>query len=170
MDHGELLTRLTVWMAVINYAIAVAITLRANGNIRALAVARWPWTLGCAFFLAHVVCAFSFYHHWSHLAATAATARQTEEVVGLHWGGGLYFNYLFALMWCADVVWSWLAFSKFRQRPVWMSRVVHAFLFFIVLNGTVVFANGAGRWLGVILCSSVILLWVTQPGRSSRSG
>lgn len=167
MDHGELLTRLTVWLAVIGYAIGAAIMLRANGDMPSLAAARWSWTLGCTLFIAHVVCAFSFYHHWSHSAAIAATARQTEEVAGFHWGGGLYFNYLFALVWCVDVVWSWLGFSNRRERPLWMTRVLHGFLFFMVFNGTVVFAHGPTRTLGVILCSSVILLWVRQPGRLS---
>ena len=32
-------------------------------------------------------------HDWSHAAALEHTANQTQDVVGVHWGGGLYFNY-----------------------------------------------------------------------------
>ena len=72
--------------------------------------------LGCAFFVAHVVCAFSFYHHWSHAAAYLETARQTGEMTGFRWGGGIFLNYLIAAAWAADVLWWWLAPENFARR------------------------------------------------------
>ena len=33
------------------------------------------------------------------------SARQTAEVFGLDWGGGLYVNYAFTAAWVADVAW-----------------------------------------------------------------
>jgi len=74
----------------------------------------WPaeralWTLGCGVFLVHVLCAFAFAYRWSLAYAYEQTAMQTEAVVGLRFGGGVYFNYAFTLLWIADVAWAWLA-------------------------------------------------------------
>src|SRR5687768_15263236 len=56
-------------------------------------VSRWLWTIACLALLAHVTCAFAFYHQWSHAAAYRHTAEQTAAMTGMNWGGGLYFNY-----------------------------------------------------------------------------
>src|SRR4051812_41967809 len=105
MTAGELATKLTVWLALAAYAVATAILVRSPASPRA----RGLWTLGCGFYLAHVLCAFGFFHHWSHGAAYQATARQTRELVGWEWGGGLFVNYLFTAIWVADVLWWWFA-------------------------------------------------------------
>src|SRR5438552_1815233 len=118
---GELLTRLSIWLALCAYAITVGTLLLARRTSRTLVCTRWMWTFGCAFFLAHVVCAFSYYHDWSHAAAYRETARQTAEMTGLRWGGGIFLNYLFAVAWLADVLWWWLAPGSFAQRPRWLS-------------------------------------------------
>ena len=60
---------------------------------------RVTWTFGFLLFVAHVVAAFHFHHHWSHRAALAETACQTRDLLGLEFGVGLYFNYLFLLVW-----------------------------------------------------------------------
>jgi len=99
MDLGDLLTRWTVRLAVALYLVSLLLRLRAGGRHARLAAARLSWTGGCFAFLAHVAAAFHFAHHWSHGAALAATAERTAEVVGWHWGGGLYANYAFALVW-----------------------------------------------------------------------
>ena len=57
------------------------------------------WTAGWLVYLLHVVAAFQFVHHWSHAEAAAATARRTSEVVGFSTPAGIYFNYLFTLVW-----------------------------------------------------------------------
>ena len=62
------------------------------------------WTLGLIFFLLHFVSSMSFAHDWSHENAVTHTAEQTEAMTGWNWGGGIYFNYLFALIWLFDVV------------------------------------------------------------------
>jgi hypothetical protein len=80
--------------------------------------ARLAWTLACAFYLMHVAAAFQFHHHWSHLAAYRETAQQTAEVFGLNWGGGLYFNYAFTIVWIADALWWWrIGLDGYRAPP-----------------------------------------------------
>jgi hypothetical protein len=107
MDSGELLTRWTVRVALAFYVIALAVRLLARGQPAWLAVARLAWTAGYVMFLLHVAFAFEFYHHWSHDAAYQDTARQTEEVIGVAWGGGVYANYVFVVVWGFDALWWW---------------------------------------------------------------
>jgi hypothetical protein len=159
MDEGELLTRWTVRLAVVLYAAALALRIAARarraarrepaGGCIGLRAARLVWTGGFAAYLVHVACAFHFYHGWSHRAAYEATARQSAEVVGLAWGGGLYANYAFTLVWGADVAWWWAAPAHYRQRPRIVEWAVQAFLAFIVVNATVVFGFGTIRWIGL---------------------
>src|SRR5437016_5284995 len=108
MNRGEWLTKGTIWLALCFYGMGAA-GLLASGHPARLNRARWTWTFACTLFLAHVICAFSYYHAWSHAAAYRETARQTAELTGWQWGGGLYLNYLVALVWLADVLWWWLA-------------------------------------------------------------
>src|SRR5438093_12395347 len=91
MDTGEWLTRGTVWLALSLY-VAGEIVKTARRPCESGAVGRWLNSVGCTAFLAHVASAFQFYHDWSHSAAYADTARQTEELFGWNWGGGIYFK------------------------------------------------------------------------------
>jgi hypothetical protein len=168
MDRGELLTRLTIWLALCAYAIGAGTLLLARGRSRWLAGARLAWTLGCAFFLAHVASAFTYYHHWSHAAAYQETALRTGELTGVPWGGGIYLNYLFALAWLADVGWWWLAPASFAKRSSRLTAIWQGFFFFMVFNGTVVFGDGPVRWLGVVICGSLNILWLRQ--RKEKTG
>jgi len=110
-------------------------------------------------FLAHVLCAFGYYHHWSHAAAYHETALQTAALTGWHWGGGLYFNYVFSVAWPADVLWWWLGPASFDRRSRCLNALWHGFFFFMVFNGAIVFGHGPVRWLGVFLCGSLAILW-----------
>ena len=67
METGEWLTRSTVWVALALY-VASEILKTAGGGAGSGLTARWLHSLGCAAFLAHVVCAFHFYHRWSPLS------------------------------------------------------------------------------------------------------
>ncbi|HWZ31462.1 MAG TPA: hypothetical protein VNX18_09030 [Bryobacteraceae bacterium] len=122
------------------------------------AAARISWTLACAFYLAHVAAAFQFQHHWSHQAAYLETARQTADVFGVNWGGGLYFNYVFTVVWIADVWWLW----RNGARPPWMTVAIHTFFGFMFFNATVVFGSGFMRWFGV---ASMLVLAVIAASR-----
>jgi len=165
MKPGEFLTRLTVWVALIAYALGAGTLLKAGGREAPMARARVFWTIGCVFFLAHVASAFEFHHHWSHGDAYRETARQTGDLTGVNWGGGLYLNYLFAVAWLADVLWWWLASRTFARRPVWLNTTWHAFFAFMVFNGTVVFGRGPVRWLGFTIF--ILLSWFWWHRRTS---
>lgn len=159
MTRGEFLTRLTIWLALIAYALGAGLLVRARRRPGEWSRARLAWTIGCAFFLAHVGCAFGYFHHWSHAAALDDTAHQTAEMTGWHWGGGLYLNYLFVAAWLADVLWWWLAPARFAARPPRLNWLWHGFFLFMVFNGTVVFGKGPVRWLGALICGNLVALW-----------
>ncbi len=165
MDPGEWLTRGTVWLALSLYvASEMAAARRVGESFRA---ARCVNTAGCAAFLAHVVCAFHFYHHWSHAAAYTDTARQTAEFSGWNWGGGVYINYLFALVWLGEVVWSWANPNGYHRRSNCMTRTVRGFFLFMIFNGAVVFVHNAARWFGLILCVTLAICWWARRKRNA---
>jgi hypothetical protein len=107
------------------------------------------WSLGFLLFVAHVVAAFHFHHHWSHRAALAETARQTRDLIGLEFGAGLYFNYLFMLIWAVDLICIWCAKPEFIQRNRWLRLTWIAYLIFIAFNGVAVFKGGWMRAGGI---------------------
>lgn len=155
MHTGDLLTKLTAWLALAAYAVGTGFLVRSPASPRA----RLVWTLGCGFYLAHVVCAFGFFHHWSHAAAYDETARQTRELIGWNWGGGIFVNYLFTLVWLADVLWWWLTPAGHLRRSHTATALIHGFFFFMVFNGTVVFGHDPVQWYGALVCAVVAGLW-----------
>jgi hypothetical protein len=153
MQTGELLTRWTVRVAMALYVTSLATRLYFPKG------SRLAWTAGCLAYLLHIACAFEFYHHWSHAEAYAFTARQTATAVGWDWGGGLYVNYAFTLVWLADVGWWWISVESYRARSRWIGWAVQGFMGFIAFNATVVFAAGFSRWFGIGAC---VLLGTTS--------
>lgn len=122
-------------------------------------LARTIWTAGIALALVHVLLAFEFVYGWDHGAAIAATTRQTSEVMDVNFRGGIFVNYAFLLIWFADVCWWWLSPESHasRSRRLEFGRLaLFAFMFF---NGAIVFASGAGRWIGI---ASLVLVLVTS--------
>lgn len=105
------------------------------------------WTAGWLLLCLHMLLAFHVAHDWSLDAALVHTAKRTEEVVGLHWAGGLYINFAFALLWGADVVILWRSRATKRQAPLSYRVVAQALLAFIVLNATAVFGPPAWWWI-----------------------
>lgn len=161
MGGGEVLTKLTIWIAVAGYFAGAICYALSRGRPAWDARARLLWTAACAALLAHFACAFHFHHAWSHAAAYRDTARQTAELFGLDWGGGLYVNYALAALWVADAGWWWAGgLGAYRRRPWPLVAAWHAFLLFIVFNGTVVFAAGFVRWAGLLSCAALIFVWL----------
>ena len=112
---------------------------------------RPAWTLGCALSLAHVVAAFQTTYHWSHEAAVRETARQTQALFGLNWGGGVWFNYVFTLIWTADALW-WNVSPQTRdKRPRWLNTAIHSYLAWMFVNGAIIFPQGPTRWVSLAL-------------------
>jgi hypothetical protein len=155
---GEAFTVWSVRAATLLYIAALALRLAATGS-RGQRTARLAWTTGCLLYLAHVYGAFEYFHGWSHAAAYAETARQTAELLGLEWGGGLFLNYAFTIVWAADVTWWWYGPEHYEKRPRWITAAIQTFLAFMFFNGVVVFASGLSRWLGAIATPALIFLW-----------
>ena len=158
MDTDEWVTRGTVWLALSLY-VAGEIVKAARRGDESFRAARWLNSIGCAAFLAHVAAAFHYYHHWSHAAAYADTARQTAAFAGWNWGGGLYVNYAFAFVWLGEVVWSWVGQNSYHERPNWVTCTVRGFFLFMMFNGAVVFVHNSARWFGLILCVTMVACW-----------
>lgn len=168
MDWGELLTRITIWLAIGGYAVGVAASVLFRASRRWQERARWAWTIGWASLAAHTICALHFYHAWSQTAAYQETARQTADVTGWEWGGGLFINYAFLAAWAADVVWWWRGLDLYRQRHWLLTAVWQGIFVFMIFNATVVFKTGVVRWLGVALCGGLFFIWCYAARRRRR--
>ena len=167
MDHGEFLTRATIWTTIVAYAVGSILFARSQGRMRWDSAVRVTWTIAVLFLIAHFICAYQFFHHWSQASALRDTARQTEEVIGLNWSGGLFINYAFLVLWIADVAWWWLGgLTSYRARPWQVIAVWHGFIIFILFNAMIVFKQGAVRWVGLVICVVLLLSWA----RIARQG
>jgi hypothetical protein len=170
MSGGELLTKVTIWVSLTAYALGALAFGFSRNRYKWDSIARLALTAGCVALLAHVACAFHFYHGWSHESAYRETARQTAEVFGVDWGGGLYINYAFIIGWILNVVSWWRGLDLYRSLPVSLLIGWQVFMLFIFFNATVIFGKGALRWIGLGVCLAVCFVWrlnaeVTSQGR-----
>ena len=166
----ELLTRGTIWFSIAAYAIGSGVFAFSRNRSQWLHATRAAWTAACISLIAHFICAFHFYHDWSHVLAYRDTARQTHEVVGLNWGGGLFINYLVLVVWTVDIGWWWLGgINSYRERK-WLWVIVwHAFFIFIIFNSTVVFKDGIVRWVGLAMSLFLVISWILISRQTSES-
>jgi hypothetical protein len=148
------------------WTIWVALALFAAGEIgRPARAAWWAWALGVALTIVHIVLAMAMVHGWSHAAAVAATARATDAVFGLDWGGGVFVNYLFVAVWAGETAWWRADPGGHARRPSWMRWTLRLFYLVILVNAAVIFAAGWRRWLGAAL---VVLLGATWAASNPR--
>ena len=157
MPGGKILTLWMIRAAAALYVISVIGWLRGVDRM-----ARLAWTAACLLYLAHAGFAFHFYHGWSHSAAYQETSRRTAQLLGAGWGGGLYVNYVFTVVWVVDAIWWWQGLDIYRRRPRWIQTSIHTFFAFMFFNATVVFGIGPVRWLGVVAAATLGLLWWKQ--------
>lgn len=156
MHTGEFLTRATIWLG-LSLALIVAIQ-RLTNHVSLFT--RWLWAIAAFATLLHVLFAFGTFHGWSHADAYADTARQTADVTGWNWGGGIWFNYLFVALWAGDAV-CWLRTQESdSQRNRSLRRCWDGFFVLMAFNATVVFGHGWIRWVGA--ASFIVLggLWL----------
>jgi hypothetical protein len=131
--------------------------------------ARLLWSLGALFALAHVAAAFHLVHGWSHASAEADTARQTQEALGFAFGAGVYVNYLFLSVWTADAAWWCLSPVTFRRRPAALDAGIRLFIFFIFVNGAIVFPPGPVRIVGTLVVIALGAAWYfRRTGQKTR--
>jgi hypothetical protein len=164
-DPGDALTRNTIRLSLAWYFAALLLMLRLSpADWRGAAplgrLARWCWTWGAVCFVVHLAMAFQYFHHWSH----AHAFDHTRQVSGV--GEGLYFSYLFTLVWLADAAWWWLAPAAYAARSAWIDRLLHSFMLFIVFNGTIVYESGPISWAGALAFAVLAAAWAIRLDRS----
>lgn len=156
----------TVRVSVALYAIAVwryLFVVRHQPSAGVDSTYRLAWSLSWLMCLIHIVCAYHFQHHWDQAAALKHTAELTERVVGLHWSGGLYVNYVFITMWGIDVGRNLIRTSRVS------SVFIHSVAAFMMFNATVVF--GPSWWWIPFALLVFVLVWETRsraPKRASQ--
>lgn len=165
MSSADLSIRLSVWLALVAWAVGEIVLARG----RTVRLARRAFSFGALALLAHLALAFHFHHGWSHAAAVAETARQTAAKFGVNWGGGVWFNYALASWWLLDAAWSWRALEDWAA-PSWPRFSRRAFFLFMWFNGAVVFPTGPVRWVSLLLCVGVLLAWLGEFRRSRLAG
>src|SRR6185436_10539670 len=151
MSPGPLITRATIWLALLCYLTATALQIKPSP--RPASLARFIWMTGCAFFLMHVAAAFQFYHQWSHALAENHTRLETIDRTGLNFGGGIYFNYFLGAIWLADCAgWPLRGKHLHESHPKWR-LILHSFFLFMIFNATVMFGHGWAQPAGAVLCT-----------------
>ena len=162
---GDALIRATIVIATLGYAYAEWLRYRQPARWRR---ARLVWTAAAMMAVAHAAAALHVRHGWSHRAALASTASQTAAVTGIDWGGGLYVNYAFLALWSADAAWWWRSPTSYRAQSPWLASTRSAIFLFMFLNGGVIFAHGAVRWLGAACVIAAGAAWYFRSTGSSN--
>ncbi len=154
---GALLIAWSIRVALVLFFVTIALRIWYGPQSRRTLLASL-WTVGFVFFLMHVLAAYHFQYQWSHIAAVMETAQQTKEQIGVEFGGGIYFNFLFLICWAVAVYESWSGDKNaqnnvqdnvqdnFRGKTRWGYLCGVLFMLFIAFNGTVVFKSG---WIRV---------------------
>ena len=162
MDIGDLLTRASIWLALGAYTLGEASRVNPHAGRRTFG-AHAIWSAGCVLYVVHVFAAFQVYHGWSHAAAYAHTAARTAAVVGLDWGGGIWVNYAFTVLWLGEAGWSWINPESYRARPRGVELAVRATFLFMIVNAAVVFVSGPTRWIGLAIIVALVWIWRAAP-------
>lgn len=137
-------------------SVALAVVLWALAEILS---SRALWTAGAALMLLHSATALQTFYGGSHAIARQETARQTAALTGIEFSGGIYVNYVFLALWAGDAAWWWMSPASYARRPRWLSAVIRGFIFFIIFNGAVIFADGWARVVGATASASVVIAW-----------
>src|SRR5262245_42608371 len=148
------IVRGTMVLATVAWMLGEVLMRRSPASDR---LARAAWTGGVALALLHVGLAFAFVYTWDHGAAVAATARQTADLFGWGWRGGIYINYVFLTLWLADVCWWWTAPASHAGRSVRLEMARVGIFTFMFFNGAVVFATAATRLVGIAAVIAVLI-------------
>ena len=106
--------------------------------------------------------AFGFTWAWRFISITVGRTHTPSsirgEVSGV--GEGIYVSYLFTWLWTGDMIWWWIGTESYAARSVWIGRVLHSFMLFIVFNGMVVYESGLIRWVGLAMFAGLAVAWV----------
>ena len=150
----------------VSYAVAILLaSSRLGSSDKGLQSWRVAWTVACVLLVTHVLAAFHFEHNWNHTAALRHTAEQTARVTGINWGGGLYFNYAFLMLWFVDVAFLWRAPDRTHPR---LHQFTNLACVFMVINATVVF--GPRWWIWPVTVVGLIAVVICRCTADTASG
>ena len=144
------------------YTIAAAVMCWALGEAFE---SRPFWTAGGLLALAHAVAAFLVFYEGSHETARIEIMKQTAASTGFDFPGGIYVNYAFLATWLGDAAWWWADARGYRTRPRLLSRAIRGFIFLMIVNGAIVFADGLARLVGLAAVSVVVAFWLARRTR-----
>jgi len=125
----------------------------------------WLWVCGASLAAVHTVSALWAFHGGSHADAVVATADRTEALFGIRVGAGVYVNYVFVVVWWLDAALRagslrWL--PDHSRGPMALRVVGYAidgFLIGMAISGSIVFASGPIRYVGLACMGIWILGW-----------
>lgn len=140
-------------------AMVVTFTMQLLGSSEVSNRVRSLWLFGAVAAMAHSLGALFAFHAGSHQEAFESTAKQTEELLGVAVGIGLYVNYVFVFVWLGDACFRWFGKSVYSELPSWYRPLLYGFLGFIAVNGTVVFKSGSIRWIALGAIVGLLILW-----------
>ena len=163
---GEWLTKISIWLVIACYGFVVA-TACLTGK-ESFPPRRIAWWLGGLAFALHIVLAFSVFYGWDWAVAWQLTADQAEEFSGVRAGWGLWMNFVFGIAW---IVLAWRELRSTGRGRSWIDRVLHGFVFFMVVMGGIAFAPLPARLFtsAVLVCAIACGLVVLRRQRQTRS-
>jgi hypothetical protein len=71
-------------------------------------------------------------------------------------GAGLFFSYLFTLLWTGDVVWWAISPAAHARRPRWVALLLYGYFVFMAFNATVIYETGAIRVAGIVATGALV--------------
>jgi hypothetical protein len=147
----------TIWLALILFVAAEIATKYDRAG------SRWPQRVSLAGALlcaVHILIALGVKYDWNHEAARRQTAVQTAAIYGVNVSAAIYTNYLFLMVWIADVSRRarWL---RSPCNPTLTDWGLRAFYLLIISNAAIIFARPPIRPLGVALV--LLLVWAWWP-------
>jgi hypothetical protein len=167
MPFDELVLRGTAWASLFAWAAAEVLRSSRPPAPARQRRARVLFTAAGAALLAHSALAFHLRYAWSHEAALRDTARQTRAVTGLDFGGGIFVNDAFLILWAIEIAWWWSVPARYHGRPPFLDGMLRAFFLFMFFNGAVVFASGPVRAAGLVATLGVLWAWYRRAGAAS---
>lgn len=134
----------------------VVLVAEAAGRMKTDVLLASTWLVGAILSFCHSAGALATFHHGSQITAFRSTAQQTQDLIGIRIGEGLFVNYAFVMVWLIDAMICIVAPRRYHKLPQAYFYIVKCFLVFIAINGAIVFQGGWTRWIG-ILC---VLIWI----------
>ena len=168
INGADLAVRGTAWLAMASYFVGALLLLKTPGSTPRFRGLRWVWAAGCEFYLWHMLAAFHFVHDWSHAEAMQHINEHAIAMTGQSAPLGIWLNYAFLAVWAFDAGWLFFSPNDYLQRAKWISRAIHGFLLFMVINGAIIFAPPAVRWPSVVALSVLAWAWFTNPACERR--